>query len=75
MLMTLQTPHVYPQRSAPIWVPPKVDGTLAYFLVNYYVILLNSQGKTKIKNDEKPCQILLNTRAIDRILEKLAEVC
>lgn len=43
--------------------PYRVDRTLRDFLVNCYIIPLNSQGKLKIKINGKLYQILINTGA------------
>lgn len=48
--------------------PPRMDPfqgkwDLTDFLVNYYIIPLNSQGKTKTKINDKPWQILVDTNS------------
>lgn len=48
-------------KEAPVWVPPGTDRPLWDGLANCDVILLNNQGKVKIKLNEKPCQILVDT--------------
>lgn len=40
---------------------PRVDKTLMDFLENCYVIPLKSPGETKIKMNEKPGQILIDS--------------
>ena len=59
LICRYECPYIDPQRRVPVWVPPRVDETPRAFLVNYYVIPLNSQGKLKLmENLAKFFQIL-----------------
>lgn len=46
-----------------IWAPSRVDEMLRDLMVNFYVIPLNFQMKSKIKINSKSCKILVNIRA------------
>ena len=47
-LVAFQKPPQLPSTESPMWAPPWIETTWKDFLVNSYVILLNSQEKLKL---------------------------
>ena len=48
-LPSLRHPHIYLQTSVHVWVLPRFDGTLRNFLVNCFLIPINSQEKLQLE--------------------------
>lgn len=62
-ILQLYCPHIYPQCRPPIWVPPRVDDFKG-ICSKLPVISLNTQEEIKLEIHGKPCQMLVDTRAM-----------
>ena len=48
--MALQTTPYLPLKEGPVWAPPRFNKTLRGLLLNSYIIPLNGQEESRIKN-------------------------